>query len=536
MKNHFYSLCIFFLLGAIGLQAQVRYLDEVFSEVSVTADVSYGNNISVLEGPLSVQPLLMDVYSPAGDEASARAVVICLHTGSFLPQYLNGQVTGGKRDSAVVQMCTRLARMGYVAIAATYRQGWNPTATGAGGQNIRTGTLLNAAYRGIQDLRTCIRYLRKTVAEDANSYRINPDKIAVIGQGTGGYISSGAAFLDDFAEVQLDKFIDLETSMLYVDTNLVGNLYGTTEKPLCIPNWPSYSSDFQLAVSLAGALGDASWIDGPTATANEPAYIGVQIPTDPFTPFGNGPVIVPTTGDFVVNVSGSRTAVDTANMKGVNDVLASINLFTNTLNQKVQANKNVPFQFPGQTATTLAAENVYPLITPGYRIEAAPWDWYDISQMEQEVASFNQSHGTSINPATLQANTLLTNPNMSRAKGLAYIDTVLMFYTPRACAALGLTECLDALGVVSVQELGDDHLVEMQVGPNPAGEEIHFRTSLDHPMEEIRVFNLNGLMVQAYPRINSSQHTMSRRNLPPGIYLARIRFKEGILTRKIIFH
>jgi len=66
MKNHFYSLCILFLLGAIGLQAQVRYLDEVFSEVSVTADVSYGNNISVLEGPLSVQPLLMDVYSPVG--------------------------------------------------------------------------------------------------------------------------------------------------------------------------------------------------------------------------------------------------------------------------------------------------------------------------------------------------------------------------------------------------------------------------------------------------------------------------------------
>ncbi|MCB0655476.1 MAG: T9SS type A sorting domain-containing protein, partial [Saprospiraceae bacterium] len=124
---------------------------------------------------------------------------------------------------------------------------------------------------------------------------------------------------------------------------------------------------------------------------------------------------------------------------------------------------------------------------------------------------------------------------MSRVKGLAYIDTVLMFYTPRACAALGLTECLDALGVVSVQELPDDNLVEMQVGPNPSSEEIHFRTSLEHPMEEIRVFNLNGLMVQAYPAINSSQHTLSRRNLPPGIYLARIRFNEGILTRKIVF-
>lgn len=99
---------------------------------------------------------------------------------------------------------------------------------------------------------------------------------------------------------------------------------------------------------------------------------GADTDGPPSLPLATGQSLSPTTGDFVVNVSGSRTAVDTANVKGVNDVLASINLFTNTLNQKVQANKMYLFNFPGQTATTLATENVYPLITPGYRIETAP--------------------------------------------------------------------------------------------------------------------------------------------------------------------
>lgn len=537
MKKQFNTcLILLFLFTAIGLQAQVRYLDQVFSSVDVEADVTYATNITVLTSPPSPRPLTMDVYSPTGDDATDRAVVIYLHTGSFLPQYINGQVTGGKIDSAVVEVCTRLAKMGYVAIAATYRQGWNPAATGPTGQNIRTGTLLNAAYRGIQDLRSCIRFLRKTVAEDGNPYGINTDKIAAWGQGTGGYVSSGAAFLDDFEEVNIDKFIDTETLLPYVDTNLVGNPYGTTQKQLCLPNWPEYSSDFNLAINMAGALGDASWIDGPEATVPEPAYIGLQIPTDPFAPFSNGPVIVPTTGDFVVSVSGSRSAVDTANMEGVNDILDPINQLVTELNLRVDAYEGIPFQFPGQTATTLAVDNMYPFVTPGFRPEAGPWDWYDTTQMKLEVAFINQIPGIDIDASVLYQNTLLTNPNISSEKGRMYIDTAMMFYTPRACAALGLTECLDAIGVVGVDDIVDDNIVQLQFGPNPAREEIFFRTNFEHPMQEIRVFDLKGLMVQSHLRINAHQYNLERGDLPPGIYLARLRFKEGILTKKIVFH
>ncbi|MCB0629805.1 MAG: T9SS type A sorting domain-containing protein [Saprospiraceae bacterium] len=539
MKKRFNTiLSLLFVLGVVGMQAQVRYLDQVFTSVSVETNVPYANAISVLTGSAAAQSLTMDVYTPVGDDATDRPVVIYLHTGSFLPQYINGQVTGGKRDSAAVEICTRLAKMGYVAISATYRAGWNPTATGPTGQNTRTGTLLNAAYRGIQDFRSCVRYLRKTIAEEENPYGIASDKIVAWGQGTGGYISAGAAFLDDFEEVNLDKFIDTETLLPYVDTNLVGNPYGTTEKPLCIPNWPTYSSDFQLAVNMGGALGDASWIDGTSATSSEAALVGFHLATDPFAPFGNGPVIVPTTGDFVVNVSGSRTAVDTANVEGVNDVLAPINQLVNFLNLKVQALKPVAFQFPGQEVTTLATENMYPFLE-GASIgqpRSGLWDWYGVAQMTAEVNVLNQFLPEPIDPNTLNSNTLITNPDMSKEKALVYIDTVMMYYAPRGCAALGLTECLDALGVVGVDEIVDAKLVELQLGPNPARSEVQFRSGFEHPMKEIRVFDLKGLMVQSHLKINAHQFTMERGNLPPGIYLARVRFEEGILTKKIVFN
>ena len=58
-------------------------------------------------------------------------------------------------------MATRLAKMGYVAAVASYRLGWNPVATT---QTERVYTLINAAYRGVQDSRAAVRYFRKGVA------------------------------------------------------------------------------------------------------------------------------------------------------------------------------------------------------------------------------------------------------------------------------------------------------------------------------------------------------------------------------------
>lgn len=523
----FNTLLLLILFISVGLTAQDgRYRDLIFDNVNIEANQIYGSNISVLTGDPVEESLFMDIYTPEGDTETERPVIIYMHTGSYLPQYLNGQITGGRLDSTVVEICTQLAKSGYVAIAAGYRGGWIPSSTD---QNTRTGTLLNAAYRGLQDLRTCIRYVRKSVAEDGNPYGIDPDKIGAWGQGTGGYNVLGAAFLDDFSELILEKFIDTNTGLPYVDSNLVGNIFASTDKPLCIANHASYSSDFKLAVNMGGALGDISWIDG---SPNEPATIGFHVVTDPFAPFADGAVIVPVTGDFVVNVSGSRTAVGAANMLGTNDVFQQINDLNNPLNTTVSLLSGVPITLQG-FETTLATENMYPLITPDFRLESGPWEWWDKDLLDVIIPGVNATFGTDLDSDTLHINGLITNPDMSKEKALAYIDTMMTYFRPRACAALELEGCLEE--ITSSREVIASNSIDLTIAPIPAQDQVLLSVNDQHFMQSVQLFDLQGRLMETQNNLDSKFTTIDRNKLPAGIYIVKIQFEEGILSRRIMF-
>lgn len=518
---------LFFLFGAMSLlQAQnTRYVDPIFPEVSKQSNVVYGNNISILTGAPAPLDLLMDVYTPTGDTETDRPVVIYFHTGSFLPQYLNGQITGGRLDSTVVEVCARLAQRGYVAIAATYRQGWLPLAPD---QNVRTGTLLQAAYRGIQDSRTCTRFLRKSVAEQGNPYGIDPDRIILWGQGTGGYISLGAAFLDDYNEVVIDKFIDTETALPFVVEAVHGDIFGTNTTPLNIPNHVEYSSDIAMAVNMGGALGDSSWING---TPNEPIVIGFHVVTDPFAPFGNGPVIVPTTNEFVVNVSGTRTAVGRANELGVNDILQPVVDAADPLTAFVTAVRNIPvdLSFLGQQPTTLGTNHIYPFVVNG--LGSGPWDWWNKPLLDAIIAQFPPQFG--LNSDVLHNNGLITNPDMSAEKARRYIDTVMTYFIPRACQGLQLEDCLL---VSKTEEILDQAEVKLSIAPNPASNVAFVQSAAEVPMLGIQVFNSNGLLVRNIQNIRETQYQLQRNNLPPGMYLVKVRFDKGVSIQRVIFH
>ena len=64
--------------------------------------------------------------------------------------------------------------------------------------------MIQAAYRGVQDSRTAVRYFRKSVAEDGNPYGINDSKIALGGDGTGGYITMASAGISSYNDIILD--------------------------------------------------------------------------------------------------------------------------------------------------------------------------------------------------------------------------------------------------------------------------------------------------------------------------------------------
>ena len=157
MKQNVHVFLFFLLLSGAFFKAnaQERYLDQVFSEVNVQKDVVYGVNATILlqrqVGEAVPQALRLDLYTPVGDTRTDRPLVIYLHTGNFLPWPQNGGASGTRSDSTVVDICTKLAKMGYVVASASYRLGWDPTNTV---KDIRVFTLLNAAYRGVQDART----------------------------------------------------------------------------------------------------------------------------------------------------------------------------------------------------------------------------------------------------------------------------------------------------------------------------------------------------------------------------------------------
>ncbi|HAP70306.1 MAG TPA: hypothetical protein DCR04_11385, partial [Flavobacteriales bacterium] len=270
MKKLLLSLLVIGL-GAGFSSAQDRYLDEIFPSVTTTGDVTFGENYNFFTGsPGAV--LKTDIYEPAGDTETNRAAVIVLHTGNFLPKYLNQSPTGNNKDSSIVVSAELFAKRGYVALAPNYRGGWRPTSASP---DDRRGSLLTAVYRAINDVKSLVRFLKKSVAEDGNPYGINPDRIVVYGHGSGGYISLAYGSLDRIEELEQEvsgkwlsstDVVDANddtlffANELFLDADIVGSVDGFGGS-FNTDNWPGYSNDVVACVNVGGALGDSAWME-----------------------------------------------------------------------------------------------------------------------------------------------------------------------------------------------------------------------------------------------------------------------------------
>ncbi len=536
MKQFNSLLAILLCLGlSFQLSAQERYLESVFDEVQVTKDITYSVNTTVLfqpnVGEAVPEELKLDFYEPVGDTLATRPIVLIFHTGNFLPQELNGSIFGTREDSVVVELATRFARMGYVAASVDYRLGWNPTSEL---QPVRVLTLIQAAYRGVQDARTAIRFFKKDFVENGNSFGVDTSRITLWGVGTGGYITLPTSSLDEFNKIAMTqnppgKFLtdlDGDPSELEVMVNqsVHGNINGTTlgvapeegylEFPpgdtLNLPNHVGYSSDFQLTVNMGGALGDLAWME-----AGQTPVIGFHAPEDPFAPYEDAVLVVPTTNDPVVQVQGSKLVVERANELGNNQVL-------------IDANIDDPYTQAARNASDIAGheyfEGLFPINRPpnplpGGNPEGSPWNWWNVERWDSvEIApgvSFHQAE-------------LLDNPDMSPEKGRTYLDSIIGYFAPRAFAALELGES------TSVEEVLNNERVDLQISPNPATNRVRFRSGRNYPMQDIEIYDLNGRLLRAQPGINAFQYDLLRKNLASGVYIAKVWFKEGVVSQKII--
>lgn len=499
------------------MQAQTRYLNEVFTGVTRTTGVVYGNNITVILNPPAAQPLTMDVYEPTGDTSRNRPVVLVGTTGNFLPAILNGSPQGTIKDSSVVEICTRLAKRGYVAISFFYRQGWaasNPD------QSVQTATLLQAAYRGIQDARTCVRYLRKSVAEGGNPHGINPAKIVVGGVGTGGYVSMGAAYLNTFDEILLPKFTNPTTGSPYVDSTFHGNIWGTNTATLNVPNHVGYSSSFNMAFNLGGALGDSTWIqDG------EMPCVGYHTPQDPFAPYDIGIVIVPTTGNTVIDQAAGSYAVARINKRfGNNQVFVDANIndvYTTAANAQNDGYEGLfPFNRPFAPGTLACV----PGVNLPYVPEGSPWQWWNEAAF---IATWDAATGGVPFPGVvMNCREKAGNLDASATKGRTYIDSVIGYLAPRMYASLG----------ISSTSIEDDLLASsLSVYPNPADQVVFVRVSTPaNPIRELRLMDATGRTVALRSQVNALQSSIETAHLPAGIYLLEVTASQGRSMKKLV--
>lgn len=216
--------------GATG-----RYVDLVFDAVEVARDQPYASAPSLETG--ADEQLLADVYQPAGDTLTARPVIVVIHGGGFRD--------GDKGRQS--DLATAYAKRGYVTVAIDYRLDdengcQNPVQRAAGdGPSAGCARAILAAQH---DAQAAVRWLRA----DAATWRIDPDRIAVLG------LSAGAVTADNLAYRSTDP----------------GDEGDATAQP----------SSVQAAISLSGCEYRTADID-----AGDAPVLFVHAGGDPLVPF-----------------------------------------------------------------------------------------------------------------------------------------------------------------------------------------------------------------------------------------------------------
>jgi Secretion system C-terminal sorting domain len=547
MKKNLLLIIAVLMMSTVAINAQnVRYIDSVFTSVSVDSNVVYATNYTILNIILQrtthtvPQALTMNIHKPVGDAETKRPLVIAFHTGNFLPQALTGAANGRKEDSSVSTICRQFAHRGYVAASATYRIGWNPTDPN---QDNRSSLLINASYKGLQDARTAVRFFKK----NATLYGIDTTKIMLLGIGTGGYVVLGAAALNDYNQIlttkyPANKFINSGTGLPmvierlpppggYVAGDIEGKQLGIvpagTVPPvgdtLNLPNHVANTSDFAMCVNLGGAVGDLTWIDGfRAATATVPAraatvpILTFHVPYDQFAPYRSLVLRVatgPGTSLPVIEVQGGSFVQRRMDSLGLNDVfkkpiLAKYNPYKALFDARVIANDSI---FPDRRLPGSPGIGLFPMLGDTIS-DSSPWEF--------------------VGPNDLNASAILVGaPRSSRARALRYIDTVMTIVLPRACIALKLP-CAGT--VTSTEELLQSSTTKLFASPNPAKTAITFESEVVNPMQAIQLFDMAGRQVMQV-KVNSHNYTLQRNGLPAGMYVAKVKFEGGILTKKVVF-
>ncbi len=224
-----FAFCLFYTPLSISAQNALgcngtRYSADIFTDTTKTT-LRYGVN-DVGGVP---QQLYLDLVQPKNDTLSRRPLIIWAYGGGF--------ITGARKDMS--GFCELYSKKGYVTATIDYRL--YSFANGFPDSVKITNTIVQA----VQDMKAAIRYLKKTVKEEGNPYRIDTSNIIV------GGVSAGA--ITAMLTAEMDSTDPIPTWIRTIIT-AQGGFEGNSGTPL-------YTSTVKGAISMSGGLYRKEWLD-----------------------------------------------------------------------------------------------------------------------------------------------------------------------------------------------------------------------------------------------------------------------------------
>lgn len=166
----------------LDVASPARYYEPVFADVDVTSDIVWSTAPDLNGTPMTLR---LDLYEPAGDTVEHRPAVVVAHSGGFK--------IGTKTNNVSVDLARHFAKAGYVAISIDYRRLASVDCGTLQGVITDASGCKVAAMAATSDGQAAVRWLRA----NADSYGIDPERIAMIGDSAGALMSILAGMLAD---------------------------------------------------------------------------------------------------------------------------------------------------------------------------------------------------------------------------------------------------------------------------------------------------------------------------------------------------
>ena len=161
-------------MPATGRYSSHQY---TLAQIDEQLGLQYGTAPNYLGQP---QNLLLDLYAPPSTGV-ARPLIILVHGGGF---------RSGDRSN-LASNARDYARRGFVAVSLGYRL--NPTLRPVNRPSLISSAYIAAAKNAIDDGMESVRWLRNNAA----TYEIDANRIAMMGSSAGGGVSLGVAVTED---------------------------------------------------------------------------------------------------------------------------------------------------------------------------------------------------------------------------------------------------------------------------------------------------------------------------------------------------